>query len=263
MSLDGITAVVTRPAHQGRALCAAIERRGGNAIALPVIDIQPPADEARFARELARLADFDIAIFTSANAVDAVAEALGSAHPWPERTVLAAVGRATANALTRHGLPVTLVAPPPFSSESLLSLPALQRVAGKRVVILRGQQGRALLGDTLRQRGAEVSHVESYRRIPGRPDPAPLYRAWEAGCPVFIVVTSNEGLENLVGLVDAPYHRQLFNTQLIVVSQRALPLAARLGFVHPPLVASEASNNAIVCAMEDQIQQRAQRGPRP
>ncbi len=249
-TLDGTCVLVTRPAHQAQALCEHIEQRGGSAIAFPVIEILPPSDVARFHHQLDTLASFDLAIFVSVNAVNAVADARVNAHTWPAGTAVAAVGRATAVALSRRGLPVTLVAPGPFNSESLLSLPALQHPDGQRVVIFRGQQGRPLLGDTLEQRGAHVSYVESYVRAVAHPDPSALYQAWRQQRLSFIVATSNEGLENLVALVEPSHRQDLFSTQLITVSERATPLAKTLGFIHPPVVASEASNNAIVSAIE-------------
>lgn len=44
-------------------------------------------------------------------------------------------------------------------SEVLLQLPELQNIAGKCALILRGNGGRELIGDSLTARGAEVTFV--------------------------------------------------------------------------------------------------------
>jgi uroporphyrinogen-III synthase len=80
-----------------------------------------------------------------------------------------AVGPGTARALQAHGLD-SIITPDGQDSEALLALPQLADVAGKRVVIVRGVGGRALLADTLRARGAQVDFMECYRRMRPRAD---------------------------------------------------------------------------------------------
>ncbi|MGN4224608.1 fused uroporphyrinogen-III synthase HemD/membrane protein HemX, partial [Burkholderia gladioli] len=77
-------------------------------------------------------------------------------------------------------------------------------LAGKRVLIVRGDGGRDWLSNRLREAGAEVELVAAYRRIV----PEPSIGAWErvhallAGEPHAWLVTSSEGVRNLRELAD-------------------------------------------------------------
>jgi uroporphyrinogen-III synthase len=54
-----------------------------------------------------------------------------------------------------------------MNSEALLQAPALQAVAGEKILIMRGLGGRTHLGDALCARGAQVDYCELYeRRLP-------------------------------------------------------------------------------------------------
>ena len=68
--LNGLGVLVTRPEHQAGPLCQLIERHGGVAIRCPALVIREPHDWAPALAIFDRLAEYDLAIFTSANAVD-------------------------------------------------------------------------------------------------------------------------------------------------------------------------------------------------
>jgi uroporphyrinogen-III synthase len=91
-----------------------------------------------------------------------------------------------------------------------------------------------------------VNYAEVYRR--GRPDRSPgnLLKRWAAGEIHAVVVTSNESLRNLFDIVGKLGQHWLYHTPLIAVSERARELARELGFARSPLVAREASDEAIV-----------------
>lgn len=52
------------------------------------------------------------------------------------------------------------------NSDTLLKLPELKDVHGQRWLLIRGRGGRELVADTLRARGASVTYLEVYERIP-------------------------------------------------------------------------------------------------
>jgi len=240
--LDGAGVLVTRPAHQADALCALIEARGGRAIRFPALEIREPRDPATAAALLGAADTFDVLLFVSANAVEYAMPGL----PARPRGVIGAVGEATARALQAHGLEPTILPAGRSDSEGLLSAPALEDVRGRRVLIVRGEGGRPLLGDQLAARGAEVRYAEVYRRALPALDAGPLVARWRDEVQV-VVVTSREVLDNLVALIGPTGLERLRETALVVVSERLASHARTLG-IGRVYVAAGASDEALVRA---------------
>lgn len=249
--LAGLTVVVTRPTHQAQGLCLKIIAQGGEAIAFPVIEIQPPTDLKKLQSQLANLSHYDLAIFVSANAVLEISNLMDLKTAWPQRLLIACVGQATARTLQQQGRSADIVAPPPYNSETLLSTAALQNMQGKRVLIFRGEGGRELLAETLRTRGAQVEYAESYRRGMPSVSSEPLAKAWQQNKTLLFVVTSNEGLQNLFDRLHEQFDGKLLDSSLIVVSERAVTLAMELGFKQKIFCAKAASEEAILEAIEE------------
>lgn len=249
VDLRGYTVVVTRPEHQAGNLRRLIEAAGGQVILFPTLAIAPPQDPQAVLTQLQRLAQFDLAVFISPNAVDYGLPYAAQAGGVPSSLQIAAVGAGTARALQAAGHPPTLVPEHDFNSEALLALPALQQVTSKKVIIFRGEGGREHLANTLRSRGAQVEYVQVYRREKPPVDHAVLLNAWAHNGISAIVVTSNESLQNLFDLVGSEGQVYLRDTQLIVVSQRAVELARRLGVQRAPVIAQRAEDEAIVAAL--------------
>ena len=217
MTLQGRGILITRPREQAQGLAKLIEAAGGRAILFPAIEIQ--------AVPLPNLAEFDLAIFVSPTAVK---QAL-AAMKWPQRAKAAAVGRGTQRELERHGIKGIIAPESGADSEALLAVPELQRVAGRRIVILRGEGGRSLLGDTLAARGAHVEYAECYRRVRPQTDSGPLLTAFAKGAVHAVTVSSAEGLENLFEMLGAAGREHLKKTPLFVPHPRIAAEAKRLG----------------------------------
>jgi len=179
--------VVTRPREHASGLARLIEGAGGRALLFPAIEIEPLDCPAL-------LEQYDLAIFVSPSAVQHA--------PAMPAGVVFAVGPGTRRELERRG--VHAVAPAQGAdSEALLALPALQDVAGKRIVIVRGQGGRELLGDTLAARGARVTYAQCYRRVRPAADARRLRQALARGEIHAVTISSAEGLDNLLDILGA------------------------------------------------------------
>jgi uroporphyrinogen-III synthase len=163
--LTGVSVLVTRPAPQAGPLAELIRAAGGSARLFPVMEIVDPQDSRPLHRSVDRLDDIDLVIFISPNAVNRAMHAILSRRTLPTGLRLACVGRGSARELSRLGYTDVITPLGRADSEALLALPALQAVAGKKIIIFRGDGGRELLGDTLTARGAEVEYVECYRRV--------------------------------------------------------------------------------------------------
>ena len=242
--LAGRGVLVTRPRAQAAALCQLIAAAGGRALAFPTIEIEAAGDRESARRLLAEPAD--LLFFTSRNAVD-YALALFPGGVLPASPRLAAVGKATAEALTAAGRAPDLVPEGRYDSESLLVLPELQDLGGLRALIVRGEGGRPLLGETLRARGAEVAYAEVYRRVLPEVEPAALLAGWERDVH-FVTATSGEILDNLMRILGEAGRERLLATPLAVVSDRTRLDALRLGFVRVEL-ADRADDPALVQAL--------------
>lgn len=226
-ALAGRTVLVTRPQHQAAALVQAIRAAGGDAFEFPALDIEAVPLDALSA-SLAHASRADITIFISPNAARFGMAAIRAAGSATLSGTVFAVGPGTARELQEQGVP-TVITPPGQDSDALLALPQLQDVAGKRVAIVRGVGGRALLADTLIARGAEVYFVECYRR--GRPhaDAAPLLARWQAGGIDAVTVTSAETLHNLAALLGEAGMPLLAGTPLFAPHEKIAEAARQFG----------------------------------
>lgn len=247
-SLSGLRVLVTRPAHQAEALAREIEAAGGAAVRLPTIEIVAPANSAALHAALARLPAFGFAIFISPNAVRQFLPFL-RARGIPPGLRFAAVGQGTLRTLNEEGFGQVLAPTERFDSAALLELLPSAVVAGKEVLIVRGEGGHQQLGDSLSARGARVAYAECYRRVlPRQPDATTLERLRRGEIDI-LVLTSIEGARNLCALVGESGGARLLATPVVVVSERLAQTCRELGFHAELCVTALASDAAIVATL--------------
>jgi uroporphyrinogen-III synthase len=161
--LAGLRILVTRPEGDGaNEWAAAFAERGAMAVLFPTVAVVPPPSWQPIDDAVARLDVYDWLVLTSQNAVAYFSSRLpGSRFPAGMRAKIAAVGDATAAAITRAGGQVAFV-PTDMRQEGLAEAMTNAPVAA-RVLFPVAAEGRMLLVQALRAAGASVDVVIAYR----------------------------------------------------------------------------------------------------
>ena len=221
--------LVTRPAQQAENLCALIHAHNGIPIRLPTLEIIPIIlSEAEIEQ---RLTSAIFVIFTSTNAVRCYCSQLDDAKMRDLKTKSClAIGQATAQALKTVGLNVDLMPQHGYNSEALLDLSELQHVSQKNIVIIRGENGREMLAETLKNRGANVYYENVYQREIPQIDCREVSQLITEKRLDLMTITSGEAIQNLVQMLPKSQHDLLKKIPLIVVSERIRTIAKNLGF---------------------------------
>jgi len=236
--------LVVRPAAQANPLVQMLCQLGHAPLCCPLLETRPGCDLPHLG-DMLREADLVIAV--SMHAVHfAHYFLLQTGQTWPHIDYFA-VGQASADAFAEAGIQALCPADP--RSEGLLALPALQGVSGRRVLILRGNDGRDLIARTLASRGALVHYCATYERHYPDLDGDALIRHWQAAGLDSLLITSGELLQRLLALVPGPQHPWLYDRLLVVPSPRVAEMAEGAGFTRI-VIAQGASNQALVAALE-------------
>ena len=235
---------VVRPAAQANQLVQMLRQLGHAPLCCPLLETRPGCDLPHLGD---MLQEADLVIAVSMHAVHfAHYFLLQTGQTWPHIDYFA-VGQASADAFAEAGIQALCPADP--RSEGLLALPALQGVSGRRVLILRGNDGRDLIARTLASRGALVHYCATYERHYPDLDGDALTRHWQAAGLDSLLITSGELLQRLLALVPGPQHPWLYDRLLVVPSPRVAEMAEGAGFTRI-VIAQGASNQALVAALE-------------
>ncbi|HEY3818059.1 MAG TPA: uroporphyrinogen-III synthase [Polyangiaceae bacterium] len=211
-ALSGKRVLVTSPREQGGRAGALLREEGAEAVLVPTITLEPPADPAPLARAIEDVGAgvYAWVAFTSANGVDGTwraVEAAGRDAQVFRGARLAAVGPATARALAAHGMRADVVAEESRGeglARAMLAAMGLHEGAseeargGRRVLLARAARAREALPDALRAAGCTVDVVTAYETRPATgPAVDALAAELEAGRLDAVVFTSGSTVDNL------------------------------------------------------------------
>ena len=217
--------LVVRPLREQDAFLQLLHRAGISYSYNPIMRIVPvtePADEVEHIRELIlQFAQFDHAIFISANAAEQGIQWLDQYWPMLPDVQMFAVGQQTGEILRDYGCTV-LCPEHQQNTEGLLEeMPQLQSLDNQSVIIFRGAGGRTTLADTLISRGAIVSYCDLYRRVI---DPVSLA---QAQLEQYLCLVAHSG-----ELLQAMGPARTVDARLVVPSERVAVMGRELGYSH-------------------------------
>jgi uroporphyrinogen-III synthase len=248
----------TRPAHQQDGLKSLLEAEGAQVIGFPAIEIIE-CETTDFLLSLnENIEHYHIAVFVSRNAVDGAFRFL-EAKALATNLKLGVIGDGSRRALADYvnDLDARLIQAQPYNSEGLLATTELQQVKGKNILIFRGQQGRNLLGDELRKRGATVSYCEVYRRKVPDYDADCFALLTRQRFPTIAIFTSNEGMNNILNLTCGRMRQKLLDIPWLLISERMRESAVNLGHNAATIIASIADDEGILQTINEWTRERA------
>ncbi len=231
--MTGWRLLLTRPAEEFAVVAQELAAAGVYSASLPLLNIDPLPVTPAMIEQALNLAHYCAVIVVSKPAARLGLDLID--QYWPQMPIQSwfSVGAATAAILEDFGLRVH-VPPQGDDSEALLALPALAQALAQpypKVLILRGEGGRELLAEHLREHGATVDYLQLYRRsLPEYPAQA-LYQRITAERLNALVVSSGQGFEHLQQLA-GEHWPHLAGLPLFVPSRRVAAQAHAAGARH-------------------------------
>jgi uroporphyrinogen-III synthase len=242
---------LTRPKHQGKEIAQLLNEAGYPFIHQPAIEINAVAtssEQAKHVKQLIlQLDSFKHLIFISTNAVS---HGMGQIENyWPQLPVdqhWYAIGRATAKALFPFGVTAKIPAGEQ-NSEQLLALPELIAAKGEKVIIFSGVDGRQLLAEELRRRGANVSIAQCYSRDLPTQQSTHWRDALQSEKINVLMAASTETAKNSL-VMAGELGVEINSLPIIVPGDRAVAATIELGFSRV-IKADDASDHSMMKAL--------------
>jgi uroporphyrinogen-III synthase len=254
--LAGKRIVITRAAQQSETIARELLALGAIPVVLPLVEFEEPGDFSALDGALSQADQFGWIIFTSGQAVRAVAarsERLGQPlHQAASKSRIAAVGPVSAEAVRQAGLPVEYVAK--NHNGVALANELGQRLREQQVLLPRSDRANPELPAALRRHGAQVTEVIAYRNlIPGAVDKQNLGKiaAGEADAILFFSPSAVHHFGELLGAE----RLHLLQEQIAITAVGPVTAnALRQVKVERMVVAADTTAGAVLMALEEHFE---------
>lgn len=240
-----MTFLIARPVGKAEQTAACFLQCGLQAHALALIDIEIATNSALCIA--LNEASPQCIVVTSTYAAQWLSRAVNTGDVTLDLSFVTfvCVGKASAELIASSAISSHILIASPENSEGVLQTPYLNKVSNTKIVILKGEGGRGLIGPTLTERNAKVSELDVYKRVANIP--AINAFTFEPSAIRCIIATSIEITQLLLAHLD---RRWLLSCTWIVASVRIKDFAHENGIQHI-LVSQGASNEAlVVCAKQ-------------
>jgi uroporphyrinogen III methyltransferase/synthase len=219
--LFGRRVVVTRSQEQAQELVDRLENAGAQPILAPTFRLTPPEDPEAIDRAAASVDDYQWVVFESANAVTRFLAALARG-PRDLRALgaasVCAVGPFTAERLIASGIKPDVVAAESGAEPIGDVIEAKAPVANRRVLVIRPDHLRDVVGEDLTRRGAIVTDLIAYRTAAASPDSQAaqeLYRLLLDGKVDAVTFTNPTAVARFASLIGEEQAADLLNTTVV------------------------------------------------
>ena len=246
--MKGLRVLNTRPAHQSKHLTEKLIALGAQAVCFPTIEIKTSNVCQNTLSINKTINEYDIALFVSQNAVQHAFKVIDAEH-LPAALKIGVIGKGSLEYLSRFGIKANDLPNKTYNSEGLLSSELLLNVRDKNIIIFRGQAGRNLLGDTLQERGANVTYCEVYQRHIPEINLVDYAQAFKHK-PDIALFTSSEGLLHAFKMLKPNDAQNLLQTPWLLISERMKKTAYDLGHNSDIIIAQQASDEGIMSALK-------------
>ncbi len=248
-----------RPEPQGEKLANDLRRAGAEVLQLPAVKIVDVEDVGPLLHAFARLGEYDLVLFSSANGVHRFASALnGSGRDWRSisQAKVIAIGAATRDALATRGLIADDTAQVNAADglrDAVMKWASVLRpeknLRDVRILFPRALSGREAVVTELRRQEMTVDVVPVYQTIETPEVLTPLVEALSAGMLDAVVLTSPSILRSLCAALGRDYVQKLAPVTVLAIGQTTR-VACETEGIRVDVVPDDPSDSAILLALE-------------
>ncbi|MFH2044986.1 MAG: uroporphyrinogen-III C-methyltransferase [Pseudomonadota bacterium] len=215
--LLGKRIVVTRAREQASDLLSLLSENGADCIELPTIKVEPPDDWILLDKAVENLSEYDWLVFTSVNGVSFFFERLFSSGR-DVRSLgsikTAVIGPATEKKLLGYGIKSDIV-PKNYIAESIVDSFKNEEVKGKKVLLPRAKEARAVLYEELIKMGAFVDEITAYKTRAVCDDSVDIIKELENKTIDMVTFTSSSTVKNFAALLPADNIQELMKDVVV------------------------------------------------